>query len=140
MIARWPWRWLSETRDTGGGDYAEGNVDKRAGAFAGAGGSGTGGAGGGGGSATVTVNLERRVEEPPQTLRDYIKSLWLLTLADQLERRERQAEVDAHQAEAERHRQRVMIWLWLLSGATLANMALNALWIWQWWQRFGWFW
>lgn len=93
MIA-WPWRWLSETRttDTGGGDYAEGTVDTREGAFA------SGGAGGSGGNSTVTVNIDRLVEEPPQTMRDYIKSLWLLSLADQFERRERQEEADKRHA------------------------------------------
>ena len=92
MTLRWPWlRFsvsLSETRnaDTGGGDYAEGDIDKRSvdspvetnadvtgsavvGSNSGnvANAHATFQSGGGGGSATVTVNLDRLVEEPPQT-------------------------------------------------------------------------
>lgn len=79
---------------------------------------------GGGGSATVNVNLERLIEEPPQTLREYVKSLWLLTLADQLDRRTRQDETDAHRralAAAQRAHHR---WLVVLTVLVALDTAL----------------
>lgn len=126
---------LTETRtaDTGGGDYAEGDVDKRAGAFAAPGGAGSGGAGGGGGSATVTVNIDRLAEEPPTTIPDYIKSLWLLSLADQFDRRERQQEADR------RHALTVQ-WLVVATIVIAIDSAGIAIWAWQWTMRFGWLW
>jgi hypothetical protein len=93
-----------------------------------------------GGAATVNVNLERLIEEPPQTLREYIKSLWLLTLADQIERRERQAEVDTRQRESETHRRKVVRWLIILTVLSVFYGATTLIWVWQWISRFGWFW
>lgn len=78
-----------------------------------------------GGAASVSINIERLIEDPPQTARDYLKSLWLLMLADQLERRERQAETDARQAEAEEHRQQVRAELIALQHRLYLQLAFD---------------
>jgi hypothetical protein len=103
--------------------------------------------GGAGGSASVTVNIERMLEDPPQTARQYLQSLWLLMLADQLERRERQEQTDARQAASDASRQALLAqqiaqhrWLIGLTIAVAISLLLNAGWIWQWQMRFGWFW
>lgn len=71
----------------------------------------------------VTINYP---PEPPSLIKDQIKSMWLMLVEDQRERRE--------------HRAAVRRWLIVLSVGLIVSLLLNGLWMMQWQSRFGWFW
>lgn len=71
--------------------------------------------------------------EPPQTIREQIKDMWYIVVADQLDRRDRQAETDRHR-EAMLAVQRAQDrWLSVLTALVAMDTALVAILFWRLW-------
>lgn len=75
----------------------------------------------------VTINYP---PEPPSLIKDQIKSMWLMLVEDQRERRERQLESDKHRAA-------VRAWLIGLTAGVVLCLILVAAMLWQFQTRFG---
>lgn len=71
--------------------------------------------------------------EPPSLIKDQIKSMWLMLVEDQRERRLRQQEADKYRAT-------VKTWLICLSVGMCASLLFWSVVMLQWTARFGWLW
>lgn len=100
--------------------------------------------GGGGGESHVVVNIAQQLDNPPETMQEYLKSLWknqLMGQRDQyLYRAQRETEEAVQAAALRQYQRRITRWLIGLTLILGVLALIMVIWIVQWVDRFGWLW
>ena len=137
MKSTWPWHF--STTPLG----VEVDVDHNAGSVVGAT-VGTIQGGHGGDHHVVVVNIAQQLDNPPDTMREYLKSLWKNQLTYQRDqyvyRQQRHADERRREQTLRRYQRCVTRWLIGLTVVVSLLVTIMVIWIVQWTARFGWLW
>lgn len=96
-----------------------------------------GGSGGAGGDSHVVIHIAQQLDNPPETMAEYLKSLWKNQLMGQ---RDQYLYREQREAEERHYRRWLQRWLIGLTAVVSVLLIIMVVWIVQWTERFGWLW